>query len=76
MIIFPKKIDTIIIVQALEKKVEICYNIIRVKIKEDKLMAKKKKRDIGKIAIRVIAAVLALMFVVSMAGTLIYYLAA
>ena len=39
-------------------------------------MAKKKKRDIGKIAIRVIAAVLALMFVVSTAGTLIYYLAA
>ena len=39
-------------------------------------MAKKKKRDIGKIAIRVIAAVLALMFIVSMAGTLIYYLAA
>ena len=30
-------------------------------------MAKKKKRDIGKIATRVIAAVLALMFVVSMA---------
>ena len=39
-------------------------------------MAKKKNRDIGKIAIRVIAAVLALMFDVSMAGTLIYYLAA
>ena len=39
-------------------------------------MAKKKQRDIGKIATRVIAAVLALMFVVSMAGTLIYYLAA
>lgn len=37
-------------------------------------MAKKKKRDIGKIATRVIAAILALMFVISIAATLIYQL--
>ena len=37
-------------------------------------MAKKKKRDIGKIATRVIAAILALMFVISIVATLIYQL--
>jgi len=36
-------------------------------------MAKKKKRDIGKIATRVIAAILAL-FVISIVATLIYQL--
>ena len=34
-------------------------------------MAKKKKRDIGKIATRVIAAILALMFVISIVATFI-----
>ena len=37
-------------------------------------MAKKKKRDIGKISTRVIAAILALMFVISIVATLIYQL--
>mgnify|MGYP000652496091 FL=1 len=37
-------------------------------------MAKKKKRDIGKIATRVIAAILASMFVISIVATLIYQL--
>ena len=37
-------------------------------------MAKKKKRDIGKIATRVNAAILALMFVISIVATLIYQL--
>lgn len=37
-------------------------------------MAKKKKRDIEKIATRVIAAILALMFVISIVATLIYQL--
>ena len=37
-------------------------------------MAKKKKRDIGKIATRVIAAILALMIVISIVATLIYQL--
>ena len=35
-------------------------------------MAKKKKRDIGKIATRVIAAILALMFVIRIVQTLIH----
>lgn len=42
---------------------------------EDKHMAKK-KHDIGRIAIKVIAAILAVLMVVAVAGTLIYYLVA
>ena len=36
----------------------------------------KKQRDIGRIATKVIAAILAVLMVVAFAGTLIYYLVA
>lgn len=39
-------------------------------------MAKKQKRDAGKIFTKVMAAILALLMVLGMAGTLIYYLMA
>ncbi len=42
---------------------------------EDKYMAKK-QHDIGKIATKVIAAILAVLMVMAVAGTLIYYLVA
>ena len=42
---------------------------------EDKIMAKN-KHDIGKIATKIIAAILAILMVVAFAGTLIYYLVA
>ena len=45
------------------------------KEKNDNVKGKKNKnRDIGKIAIRVIAAILALLMVLAMGATLIYYL--
>lgn len=39
-------------------------------------MAKKQRHDIGKIATRIMAAFLALLMLVAVAGTLIYYLVA
>lgn len=36
----------------------------------------KKQRDIGRIATKIIAAILAILMVVAFAGTLIYYLVA
>lgn len=36
----------------------------------------KKKREIGKIATRIVAAILAILMLVGFAGTLIYYLVA
>lgn len=45
------------------------------KEKNDNIKEKKNKnRDIGKIATRVIAAILALLMVLAMGATLIYYL--
>ena len=53
-----------------------CYIIIIVsKEGEDKQMSKK-QHDIKKIATKVMAALLAILMVVAVAGTLIYYLVA
>ena len=42
--------------------------------KEKKIKKDKPKRDLGKIATKVIAAILALMMILAVAGTLLYYI--
>lgn len=59
---------------AINKK--ICYIIIIVSNERKEKTMAKKKHDIGKIVTKVIATILAVLMVLAVAGTLIYYLVA
>lgn len=74
---FHKKFEKYFLSNLIAISKKVCYSINEVKKttneSEEKIMAKK-RHDIGKIATKIMAGVLAALMVVGFAGTLIYYL--